>query len=94
MLGIAKRLVLEDGSFVEQIREVEAFVGLNPVNTLLKPVDVQGTDGRRVVAGCCSGSGMGPDVNGPASTVVMPPTVDVLFGCLVENQEELFFRIA
>ena len=58
---------------MEQIREVEAFVGLNPVNTLLQPVDVQGTDGRRVVAGCGSGPGMGPDVNGPALTVVMPP---------------------
>jgi hypothetical protein len=46
MFGIAKRLVLKDGSFVEQIREVEAFVSLNPVNTLLQPVDVQGTDGR------------------------------------------------
>ena len=79
---------------MEQIREVEAFVGLNAINTLLKPVDVKGTDGRRVVAGCCSGSGMGPDVNGPASTVVMPPTVDVLFCCLVEDEEELFLRIA
>src|SRR5712691_5535240 len=37
---------------------------------------------------------MGPDVNGPASTVVMPPMVDVLFCCLVEDNEELFFRIA
>jgi len=46
MFGLAKRLVLKDGSFVEQIREVEAFVSLNPVNTLLQPVDVQGTDGR------------------------------------------------
>jgi len=73
MFGLAKRLVLEDGQFVEQIREVEAFVGLNPVHTLLQPVDVQGTDGRRVVARCYSGPGMGPDVNGPTSTVVMPP---------------------
>src|SRR5262245_46538644 len=79
---------------MEQIREVEAFVGLNPVNTLLEPVDVQGTDGRRVVAGCCSGPGMGPDVNGPASTVVMPPMVDVLLCCLIEDKEELCFRIA
>jgi hypothetical protein len=42
----------------------------------------------------CSGPGMGPDVDGPASTVVMPSTVDVLFCCLVEDEKELFLRIA
>ena len=36
MFGLAKRLVLEDGSFVEQIREVEACVGLNPVRSIYR----------------------------------------------------------
>src|SRR5262245_58994896 len=37
---------------------------------------------------------MGPDVNGPALTVVMPPMVDVVVGCLVDENEELLFLIA
>src|SRR5262249_43134920 len=63
---------------------------IRPTNT----VDVQGLEGGGWGGAGGGGQGMGPDVNGPASTVVMSPVVDVLFCRLVEDEEELCLRIA
>src|SRR6266446_6273167 len=94
MLGVAERLVLEYGQFVEQVSELEAFVGLDAINTLFKPVDVECPDSRRVIARRWVCPGMGPDIDGPTPAFVVPSMVDVLFRGHGEDGEELFLGVA
>ena len=44
VLDIAESLQLKHGEFMEQVSEVEAFIGLDAINTLFHPVDVKGSD--------------------------------------------------
>ena len=62
---LAQSLELKHGQFMEQISEVKAFIGLNAIHPLFKPVDIKGPDVRRVVACRGIGPGMGPDVESP-----------------------------
>jgi len=78
---------------MEQISEVEPFTGLNPINALFEPIDVEGTNSHRVITGRCMCPGMGPDMYRPASTIVVPSLVNVLLVGLVEEDEQLLFGI-
>ena len=91
---LAQSLQLKHGKFMEQISEVEAFIGLNPINPRLKPVDVEGPDVRRVVARRGIDPGMGPDVEHPTPAFIVPSMVHVFSRRHVEEVEQFCFRVA
>src|SRR5215471_8346106 len=78
---------------MEQVSEVEPFIGLYPVNTLFEPIDVKSPDSHRVIPGRCICPRMGPDMYRPASTIVVPSLVNVLLIGLVEDDEQLILGI-
>lgn len=91
---LAQSFQLKHGQFMEQVSEVEAFLGLNAINPFCNPVDREGPDVRRVVACRGIGPGMGPDVESPPPAFITPSMVHVLFRRHVEEQEEIFLRVA
>ena len=74
---LAQSFQLKHGQFMEQVSEVEAFLGLNAINSFCKPVDREGPDVRRVVACRGIGPGMGPDVESPPPAFITPSMVHV-----------------
>src|SRR5437899_578130 len=79
---------------MEQVSEVKAFIGFYAINTLFEPVDVECSDGRRVVACRWVCPGMGPNIDGPTPAFVAPSMVYVLFCGHVEDGEKFFLGVA
>jgi len=79
---------------MEQISEVEAFLGLNPLNPLCKPVDIEGPDVRRVVARRGIDPGMRPDVERPTPAFIVPSMLHVFFRRHLEEVETFCLRVA